>query len=297
MHLVADREGVIVEEDSLQDRILEWLYGCKAGRMILRPLISPVVSRLGGILLDSRISRVLIAPFVRRHSIDLSQYEKSCYTSYNDFFTRRLLCGARHIEECPEVFVSPCDGRLGVYKINGLCAFSVKHSRYTVFGLLKSRRLAKKYAGGYLWVFRLCVEDYHRYIYVDGGRESKRVRIPGVFHTVNPAAGDRLPVYKENTREYSILKSDNFGEIVQMEVGAMLVGRIENRPVRDRARRGQEKGKFAFGGSTVILMTREGRVRPDEDILENSARGIETKVSLGERIGVKPCGDNKPEGV
>lgn len=297
MHLVADREGVIVEEDSLQDRLLLWLYGRKAGRLILRPLISPVVSKLGGFLLRSGASRFLIAPFVRRHSIDLSQYEKMSYTSYNDFFTRRLLRGARRVEERPEMFVSPCDGRLGVYRINDLRAFSVKHSRYTVFGLVKNRRLAEKYAGGYIWVFRLCVEDYHRYIYVDGGRESKRVRIPGVFHTVNPAAGDRLPVYIENTREYSILKSDNFGEIIQMEVGAMLVGKIENGPVRARAKRGQEKGKFAFGGSTVILMTREGRVQPDEDILENSARGIETRVRLGERIGAKPCGDNKPEGV
>lgn len=287
MHLIADREGVIVEENSRQDRLLEWMYSHRAGRVLLRPLISPAVSRLGGLILGSGASRLLIRPFVRSHSIDLSQFEQRKYTSYNDFFTRKLLLGAREIEKCPNLFVSPCDGRLQVIKISDLRAFSIKHSRYTVYSLLKNHRLAEKYAGGYLWMFRLCVEDYHRYIYVDGGRESKRVRIPGVFHTVNPAATDRLPVYKENTREYSILKSDNFGEIIQIEVGAMLVGKIENGPVRARAERGQEKGRFAFGGSTVILMTRAGRVRPDEDILENSARGIETKVRLGERIGEK----------
>lgn len=288
MHLVSDREGVIVQEDSLQDRILEWIYGHKTGRLAIRPLISPAVTALGKFVLDSKASKVFIAPFVLRHSIDLSQYEKKEYTSYNDFFTRKLLCGARKIERQPEAFISPCDGRLGVYEINDMRGFSIKNSRYTVPGLLRNKKLAEKYAGGYIWVFRLCVEDYHHYVYVDGGKESKRFRIPGVLHTVNPAAGDRIPIYKENTREYSVLKSDNFGEIIQMEVGAMFVGKIENGPVRARAERGQEKGNFAFGGSTVILMTRAGRVQPDEDILDNSARGIETRVRLGERIGASP---------
>ena len=217
----------------------------------------------------------------------MSQYEKKRYTSYNDFFTRRLMDGARPVEMEPHIFVSPCDSRLGVYEINRLRTFAVKHTRYTAFGLLKSRKLAEQYTGGYVWIFRLCVDDYHRYIFIDGGTESRRFQIPGVFHTVNPAAGDRFPIYKENTREFSILQSENFGEIIQMEVGAMFVGKIENRPRKARVERGQEKGNFAFGGSTVILMTRAGKVLPDQDILENSLRGIETKVKLGERIGEK----------
>lgn len=287
MHRIADRGGKVREENSFQDRLLEWMYSHMAGRLLLRPLVLPAVSKLGGRLLSGKVSRVLIKPFIRSHSIDMSQYEKKRYTSYNDFFTRRLTDGARPVEMGPHVFVSPCDGRLGVYEINRLRTFAVKHTRYTVFGLLKSRRLAEQYAGGYVWIFRLCVDDYHRYIFVDGGTESRRFQIPGVFHTVNPAAGDRFPIYKENTREFSILQSENFGEIIQMEVGAMLVGKIENRPRKARVERGQEKGNFAFGGSTVILMTRAGKVCPDRDILENSLRGIETRVKLGERIGEK----------
>ncbi len=293
MHLTADRSGIIREEDSLQDRFLEWMYTHKAGRVILRPLITASVSWLGGVLMSSKVSKLFIRPFIRRNRIDMSQFEQKEYTSYNDFFTRRILDGARQIDQRPEAFVSPCDGRVSVYEIDSLCSFTVKYSRYTVSGILRNRRLADRYSGGYLWVFRLCVDDYHRYIYVDGGTESKRFHIPGVFHTVNPAAGDIYPIYKENTREYSVLKSEDFGEIIQMEVGAMLVGRIENHPVKDYVKRGQEKGNFAFGGSTVILMTREGRVQPDGDILENSVRGIETKVKLGERIGERICGDSQ----
>ena len=73
MHLVAEREGVVVQEDSMQDKFLEWMYTHKAGRVILRPLISPAVSRLGGRLLDSKVSRFLVAPFIRSHSIDMSR--------------------------------------------------------------------------------------------------------------------------------------------------------------------------------------------------------------------------------
>ena len=287
MHLIADRGGRVREENSFQDRLLEWMYSHMAGRLLLRPLVSPAVSKFGGRLLSRKVSRVFIKPFIRSHSIDMSQYEKKRYTSYNDFFTRRLMDGARPVEMEPHIFVSPCDSRLGVYEINRLRTFAVKHTRYTAFGLLKSRKLAEQYTGGYVWIFRLCVDDYHRYIFIDGGTESRRFQIPGVFHTVNPAAGDRFPIYKENTREFSILQSENFGEIIQMEVGAMFVGKIENRPRKARVERGQEKGNFAFGGSTVILMTRAGKVLPDQDILEKSLRGIETKVKLGERIGEK----------
>ena len=285
MHFLADRGGRIVEENSLQDRFLEWMYGHVAGRVLLRPLVSPVFSRAGGRFLDSRLSRLMIPAFIRNHSIDMKEFEQKEYSSYNAFFKRRMLSGVREIEHAPQVFVSPCDSRLSVYRISREQEFSIKNTKYTTEQLLRSRKLAGKYSGGYAWVFRLCVEDYHRYIYVDGGRVSPGICIPGVFHTVNPAANDRYPIYVENTREYSLLQSEHFGTILQMEVGALLVGKIENRTVSGTVRRGQEKGNFACGGSTVILLTQEGKVRPDKDILENSGKGIETKVKLGERVG------------
>lgn len=291
MNFTADRQGNISAEDSLQDRFLTWMYEHAAGRILLRPLISPAFSRAGGRLLDSAFSVVLIRPFIRAGGIDMSQYEKRRYRSYNDFFTRKLLPGARRVDFAPESFISPCDSRLSVYRISGdeeADAAVIKHTRYSTASLLRDRKLAAEYAGGYLWVFRLCVDDYHRYIYVDQGSVSHNRHIPGVFHTVNPVANDVYPVYKENTREYSLLESENFGRILQMEVGALLVGKIENRSITGTVKRGQEKGNFAFGGSTVILMTKKDMVCPDEDILNNSRQGIETRVLLGERIGRKP---------
>ena len=186
MHFVRERGGRIVKEDSLQDRVLARLYGSAVGRICLKPLVSPAVSGLLGAFLSSGVSRALIGPFVRSHKIRLEDFEKREFHSYNDFFTRRLAPGARRVCEEPEAFVSPCDSRLSVYKIDDESAFSIKHTGYTVQSLLRSRKLADRFAGGYAWVFRLCVEDYHRYIFVDGGVAAGTVRIPGVLHTVNP---------------------------------------------------------------------------------------------------------------
>ena len=151
--------------------------------------------------------------------------------------------------------------------------------------LLKNPSLGKRYQDGYVWVLRLCVQDYHRYIYPDNAAESGRIRIPGILHTVNPVANDAYPIYKENSREYSLLKTENFRTVLMMEVGALFVGRIENRPRKGSVKRGDEKGNFAFGGSTIVLITEKNAVKPDEDILNNSREGIETRVLMGEKIG------------
>lgn len=71
-----------------------------------------------------------------------------------------------------------------------------------------------------------------------------------------------------------------------MEVGALLVGRIVNYHEKKEVKRGEEKGRFEFGGSTVILCLEKDKAVIDGDILSNSAAGIETVVKMGEKIGV-----------
>ena len=106
------------------------------------------------------------------------------------------------------------------------------------------------------------MDDYHHYCYVADGRKSANITLPGVFHTVNPAANDVYPIYKENAREYILLKTKQFGTILMMEVGAMMVGKITNLHKNSAdVKKGQEKGNFEFGGSTVILLIQPGKVR------------------------------------
>ena len=150
--------------------------------------------------------------------------------------------------------------------------------------------LAKKFEGGYCFVFRLCVEDYHRYFYFDDGMKSENTFIRGRLHTVQPAALGSRRVFTENCREYTVIETAHFGLAVQCEVGAMMVGRIVNYKGAGEVKRGEEKGKFEFGGSTIIVLTQKGAVLPDEEFLKNTAEEKETKVKCGERIGVAARG-------
>lgn len=281
-----DREGYEIIKGETQDKMLAFLYQTRIGRGLLRILIKPWVSAAAGKFLDSSLSRCLIKSFIKKSGIDLSEYEVQKYHSYNEFFTRKIKPECRKIDEVNTHLIAPCDSKLSVYPISEAARFTIKHTEYSMVSLLKNQLLAKYYEGGMLLVFRLAVDDYHRYCYVDNGSKSKNYRIPGVFHTVNPLANDVYPIYKENTREFSILKSESFGRILMMEVGALLVGRIVNYHEKKEVKRGEEKGRFEFGGSTVILCLEKDQAVIDEDILFNSSRGIETVVKMGEKIGV-----------
>lgn len=271
---------------SAQERVLSALYDHALGRCLLRPLVSPWFSELGGRLLNTRLSALAVRPFVRANQIDLMMCEKQHFTSYNDFFKRRLRPEARPVDASPEAFISPCDARLSVYPITEEGTFCIKHTHYTLPQLLDDALLAQRFEGGTLWLYRLCVDDYHRYIYPADARKSKNVHIPGIFHTVNPIANDHYPIYKENTREYCLLKTQEFGTLLMMEVGALLVGKIENcTRTQATVHRGEEKGNFAFGGSTIIVLTQKDTVLPETRFVEHTREGIETKVKMGERVG------------
>jgi len=279
------RSGKTVKQGSSQDKLLRLLYANAAGRLVLKPLTAPAVSKAAGAFLSTRFSCALIRPFIKANHIDMTQYEPVKYKSYNDFFTRKIKAKLRPMDMEAKHFISPCDSKLTVYPVTKDGHFTIKHTPYTVESLLQNKKLAKEYEGGYAFVFRLTVDDYHRYCYVCDGIKEDNVVIPGALHTVNPLANDYFPIYKENSREYSILHTREFNDIVMMEVGALLVGKIVNHHRKFKVFRGQEKGYFEFGGSTVVLLVKKDTVKVDADILENSAEGIETVVKFGEKIG------------
>ena len=280
------RDGRVVESTGGQDRMLGRLYGSVFGRALLRPLVSPAVSRAAGRFLSTGASKFLIRPFIRQNGIDMESFEPVEYRSYNEFFSRKIRDGQRPIDADPNHLIAPCDSKLTVLPISAESLFHLKHTAYTTESLLKDSELARKYTGGYALIFRLTVDDYHRYCYIADGEKEENVCIPGVLHTVNPIANDYFPIYKENARERSVLHTDVFGDVLMMEVGALLVGRIVNHHGKASVRRGQEKGYFQFGGSTVILLLEPGKAVIDSDILDNSTHQMETIVRMGERIGI-----------
>lgn len=280
-----DREGRTVPGDAGQDRLLEWMYGRAVGRCFVRLMICPWVSRAAGWLLDRRISALAVPGFIKKNRIRMDDFEQRPFTSFNDFFTRRVRAERRPIDREPAHLIAPCDSKLTAFPIGEDSRFRIKGVEYTLEGLLRDKALADRFLGGTLLLFRLTVGDYHRYSYVDSGFIGPETHIDGVFHTVNPAAASRYPIYRENTREFSLLESEHFGSLLQMEVGAAMVGRIVNEPGNRAVRRGEEKGRFEFGGSTVIVLLQKGAAVIDEDILRNTREDVETVVHLGEKIG------------
>lgn len=282
--MIKDRNGEIVVTNEKQNILLKKLYGTVCGRVILKALTAQAVSKAAGVFMDSRLSVPLIKRFIKSSGIDTSQYVMKKFRSYNEFFTRRVKRGMRPIDRMPSHFISPCDSKLTVYKIGKSSVFRIKGSRYRVSDLIQNDFLAKRYEGGYCMIFRLEVDDYHRYCYIDSGTKTENTFINGELHTVNPIALEHYNIYKRNCREYTVLHTENFGDVVQVEVGAMMVGRIVNRHGAAEVVRGEEKGKFEFGGSTIVLLVQEDMIRIDDDILRNSAENIETVVKYGEKV-------------
>ena len=280
-----DRQGNIVTNDATPTRALKLLYGTVPGRLVLKPLLYPFFSNIVRAILKSRISTLAIDPFIKANSVSLKDNVPTRYKSFNDFFIRRLKNGKRIIERDENLLASPCDSKVSVFKIDDETILDIKGSKYSVSSLLRSDELAAGYKGGWCLVLRLTVDDYHHYCYPDDGHKSENVFIPGLLHTVSPAATEIYPVYTENQREYTVIDTLHFGRIVQMEVGAMCVGRIVNLHGEADVKRGDEKGYFEFGGSTIVLLLNKEYFTPDSDLTGNTADGFETIVKMGERIG------------
>ena len=264
---------------------LRFLYGTAPGRAALKLLAARPVSQAAGRFLDSPLSRPLIRPFIRKNGIRMADYVPMRYESFNAFFCRPIRKELRPMPEDAAVFGAPCDGLLSVYRITDGLVLPVKQSRYTIAELFGNAPAAERFRDGSCLVFRLCVNHYHRYCYVDDGVKGANVFLPGELHTVRPIALAALPVFTRNCREYTLMETEHFGTLAQIEVGAMLVGKIENYKGAGSFRRGEEKGKFLYGGSTVILLVEKDAARIDEAFFTAAAQGCETPVRMGQPLG------------
>ncbi len=267
---------------------LGFLYGTVIGRLLLRLLTARFLSKAVGAFLDSRFSKPIIKPFVKSNGIELDDYlNTDSFRCFNDCFTRQINPRLRPIDEAPSALISPCDGAVSAYRITDTTVFPVKQSSYTLASLLQSSELAERFKNGTCVVIRLAVDNYHRYCYADCGVKEPSVFIKGILHTVRPIALEHTSVFTENCREYTLLHTHNFGDIIQIEVGAMLVGRIRNNNSTDSCsvKRGEEKGRFEYGGSTVILLLGENSAVLDPKYFDATAEGRELPVKMGEAIG------------
>jgi phosphatidylserine decarboxylase len=263
---------------------MSFLYNTFFGRILLKFLTLRPISKAVGWFLDTKISKIFVNSFIRKHNIDISKCKNTDFRSFNAFFTRKE---ERDFEKNPLKFISPCDGDLSIYRLNSDSNFQIKGTTYTLDELLATPKFTELYKNGCFLVFRLSPNHYHRYCYVDNCEKSENVHIKGILHTVRPIAFMKFAPYKTNSREFSVLKTDNFGEIIQIEVGALCVGKISNLHNSGFFEKGTEKGYFEFGGSTIILILQDKTVNFDDVLLQNMDFGIEIPVKYGQVIGIK----------
>jgi phosphatidylserine decarboxylase len=289
--LIYNRQSKVVEEEEVFERKLNHLfYGTNLGRYFCSLFLTRrPISDLYGRLQDRRASSRKIDRFIEKCRINIDDFEipPSGYRSFNDFFTRKVKAERRSIDRDNGILISPADSRLLAYPIKEDTVYPVKGVTFTVEELLADRIHAFAYHGGLCLIFRLAPSDYHRFCYIDDGEHEAVDSIGGNLHSVSPMAiRCNLKIFQKNYREYCILKTKNFGEVIEIEVGALLVGKIQQN-LREGGRffRGQEKGYFEFGASTIIMLFRPSIVAIDADVADYSRKGIETLVQYGSAIG------------
>lgn len=289
-----DREtGDIVQEKVEGLKYIQWMYSDKVySKWIQNVFKRKIPTAIYGKLQDTKYSARKISKMVQNHAIDMEEYDGgiSDYQSFNDFFARKLKPESRLIDLCENSFVSPADGKILAYDpIDIHRLIQVKGHEYSLIDLLKNNDLAQRYSGGVCFVIRLAPSDYHRFHFPVSGVIQDFNRIKGSFHSVNPLALNEIKtLYAQNKREYTCIETELFSTITMVEVGATFVGSIvQEHYIGENIHKGQEKGYFKFGGSTVILFVEKDQILVDEDLIENTQRGLETKIKMGEKIAVK----------
>jgi phosphatidylserine decarboxylase len=289
-----NRKNKIYEIEKVAgENYLNWTYSSPIGLTLLELIVKKkFFSYIYGRHCDSKLSKRKIESFTKSLDIDMSISEKKIedFSSFNDFFIRKLKPNARVIDKDTNTLISPADGRLTAFTdINIDKLVQVKGLTYSLRELIGDDSLAEKYEGGICLIFRLCPVDYHRFHFVDSGTCDKTSKIKGLYYSVNPIALEKKEkLFCQNKREWSLLHSDNFKDILQIEVGATCVGTIIQTYIPGKyVEKGEEKGYFKFGGSTTILFLEKEAVSIDPDILTQSSLGYETRVLMGESIGQK----------
>jgi len=274
------------------DKLVEWLYQSNSGKTLSQLICKPPLSKLYGAIQNTSWSKNKIAPFIKNFNIPMDEYiaessdTKFPYSSFNQFFIRKFKEGKRSFVQGPEEMAAFSEARyFGYESIADNESIPVKSVYLKPKELINNKLWEETFCDGPLLLARLCPVDYHRFHYPDDGIVLDDYRVEGLLHSVNPLAlKAKQDILITNERHVTILETKNFGKLAYIEVGAICVGKIvqsKNLVKGNTFKRGDEKGYFLFGGSTVIVIGEKGKWKPSLDILEYTQKGIETYLQLG----------------
>ncbi len=283
-----DRQsGQMKEEKVPGEYWLNWLYYHPFGKLGLETMAKKkFLSEWYGKQMDKASSSEKIEPFVLEYGIHMEDYVEQDYLSFNEFFYRKLKPGARTINPDSLVLASPADGKVLAYPHLNNQDFIVKGYRFNLNSYLQNDSLAHVFKDAALYIIRLCPSDYHRYHFPASGEIVQSENIEGDYYSVSPLAlREKVELITMNKRDYSILRTQEFGDIIYSEVAATMVGSMVNTYDDQEVLKGEEKGFFKFGGSTIILILQSDAIQIDMDLIQNTQNYFETEIKLGEQIG------------
>jgi len=292
-----DRKTKRVEEEKIYGEFfLKFFYSpkkrAKGFSKILLPLFTqfPGFSRMYAALQKTSLSKRKITPFVEKYKVQIEDFiePKGGYRSFDSFFSRKVKPSARQIDTRDNVAIMPADGRYLVFpNVSDVDRVFVKGQKFSLEQLLGSAEFAQRYQEGSLVIARLCPTDYHRFHFPFHCIPQKTQLVDGSLYSVNPLAlRQKIDILNSNKKMITVLDSQQFGEVLYIEVGATAVGSIKQTFTPGQmVTKGDEKGYFEFGGSTVLLLFEKERIAFDEDLIEASKMSLEMKACFGESLG------------
>jgi phosphatidylserine decarboxylase len=295
--VVIDRKTSKKEKEKVMGHsMITFLYGHSLGSKLFAPVLHCLlskphfISKLVGLYQSSSLSKKNIEPFIKAYKVDSREFLDpiASFRTFNDFFIRKLKKSSRPIDQRVSHAVCPADGRyLCFQKIDDVKTFWIKGKQFNLKTFLNDDALAKHFAQGSMVIARLCPSDYHRFHFPASGKAGAAKLINGCLFSVNPIAlYKNFLILQENKRAITVIDSDHFGKIAYVEIGATNVGSIiQTYKNHSRVNKGDEKGFFSFGGSCVVILFEKGKIALDEDLCQNTLKGFETKVLMGQSLG------------
>jgi phosphatidylserine decarboxylase len=284
------------QEKIYKETAIQVLYGDSLWNRLIQKFISPfaihssLFSRLYGLFQKMNSSSKKIIPFIQTFDVDASEFldPVSSFRSFNDFFIRKLKTEVRPIDPHSTTAVIPADGRYYFYQdIEKADGFIVKGKKFDLAELIGSESVAKEYEGGSMVIARLCPSDYHRFHFPCDCIPGPTRLINGLLHSVNPIAVKKnIGILSQNKRTVCELDTLHFGRVLYIEIGAINVGSIrQTYRANDPQKKGDEKGYFEFGGSSLIVLFRRDSIVFDRDLTDATKEGYEIRCLMGQSMG------------
>lgn len=278
-------------EEVYGEGFLRWTYETTMGKIGLWILAKRAIfSHWYGWRMNKPASAERIRPFIEQYGLDENEFLDgvNSYSSFNDFFYRKLKDSARPLVEGANEIALPADARhLGVPNLGEVDGLFAKGQFFDLKALLGSVSLADNYPRGTAVISRLCPVDYHRYHSPVFGKIVEQRLVNGPLYSVSPIALRQSMSYLwENKRVLTVIETPDLGRVCFIAIGATCVGSIfMTANLGDTVEKGGELGYFAFGGSCVITIFERDRVRLADDLAENGAKQIEVYAKVGDLLG------------